>query len=138
MCNLKWIRSSFQIMPLTFDGLIQACSFCTESVLYFLRISAILGSACKHTDRLKVTFQSIFNDPEQLKRQADDYEIRSTETYICYTSLTQNQTEEVWSLEALLTCLIYIFQKQFDHELFLFNPNGNPGGFMYLYPYLLD
>lgn len=37
MCNLKWIRSSFQIMPLTFDGLIQACSFCIEHILYFLR-----------------------------------------------------------------------------------------------------
>lgn len=40
-------------------------------------------------------------------------------------------------LKCLLIC-IDIFQKHFDYELLLFNPNGNPGGFRYLYPYLLD
>lgn len=45
---------------------------------------------------------------------------------------------KVWSLEALLKRLIYIFQKYFDPELFLFNPNGNLGEFIYMHPYLPD
>lgn len=34
--------------------------------------------------------------------------------------------------------ITYIFQKHFDHELFLFHPKATFGVFNYLYPCLLD